>query len=203
MTLALDGQARHVAILGCGAIGGWLAGALTQAGCAVSIIARGETLAVLKRDGLTVRDRGRERRHRLEAGSHLAELTLPDVLILAVKAHTLTEALPRIAGALRPETEIVSAMNGVPWWFFQGVEAPLQDFVPDRIDAQACLRAAFSPARVSGAVIHASARTPAPAVIELIKADRLILGRADGSASVVTQALAERFRAGGIVTEEV
>ncbi|MEI4486678.1 2-dehydropantoate 2-reductase [Frigidibacter sp. MR17.14] len=168
-----------VAVLGCGAIGGWLAGALAAGGAEVSVIARGQTLEKLQAHGLTLHRGGATEQYALPAAERLDGLATPDVLIIALKAHTIQAALPAIAGQIPPGTVIATATNGIPWWFFDGPAAPLPGFRPASVDAEdvaAAMITSRGPAPVLGTVVHAAARQSAPAEIHVAKVDRLILG---------------------------
>jgi 2-dehydropantoate 2-reductase len=192
----------RVGIVGCGAIGGWLAAGLAAAGCRVSVLARGATLAALQRDGLQLRGAGAPQRHALPASDAAEALGPQDHVVVAVKAQSLPLVAPAIRPLLGPETTVVTAMNGLPWWFFQGSGGALDGFVPRAVDPEGAIARVIGPGRVIGAVVHASARVAAPAVVELVKADRLLLGAPPGGADARAAALAAAFREGGIPAAE-
>ncbi len=109
-----------VCIYGAGAIGGWIGAGLAQAGSRLNVVARGATLEALQRDGLSVM-RGEQRtRVPVNAVADPAALGVQDLVVVAVKAPALQAVAAQIAPLLGPETIVLTAMNGVPWWFLQG-----------------------------------------------------------------------------------
>jgi 2-dehydropantoate 2-reductase len=185
------------AIVGAGAIGAWLADALDRAGWRVALLARGATLEALRRQGLQVERDGAVRRCNPHAGS-AAELGPHDYVFLAVKAH----ALPALAASLEPligaETVLVSATNGIPWWFFENFPGPLCNERLRSVDPTGSQAQGFARARIVGSVVHASARVLAPAQVQLVAADRLILGAPEGGSDRRVREIEAAFRAGGI-----
>lgn len=105
-------------IFGAGAIGGTIAAQLARANATVSIVARGETLAAVRKDGLRLLMNGETLRTAVRAVADPAELGPQDYVIIAVKAPSLPDVASRIGPLLGPETAVVTAMNGIPWWFF-------------------------------------------------------------------------------------
>jgi 2-dehydropantoate 2-reductase len=105
---------QRVTIVGAGAIGGWLGVRLAQAGCTVSAIARGETLANLQREGLRLRSGDSEQTVSVQAVSDGSGLGPQDLVIVAVKAPALAHVAPLVAPLLGPKTVVLTAMNGVP-----------------------------------------------------------------------------------------
>ena len=184
-----------VCVIGAGAIGGWIAGLLAEAGNDVSLLARGETLAALKANGLKIRRKGDERIHRLRASNDPAELGAQDAVIIAVKG----QAVPAIAAAVKslcgPNTIVVPAINGIPWWFFQVKGVPQSGFALSSVDPDGETARTIAPERVIGCVVHASAWTPRPGVVEVNGEDKLIFGEPDGSQSDRCKAFAAAFKA--------
>jgi 2-dehydropantoate 2-reductase len=189
--------APTVAIVGAGAIGGWLADALDRAGWQVSIIARGTTLEALRREGLRVECAGVCRRSHPWAGA-AAEFAPQDFVLLAVKAHFLSELAPQLAPLIGPGTAVLSATNGIPWWFFQDFGGPLVDAALDSVDPAGAQARAFPRGCALGGVVHAAVRVTAPAQIQVVAADRLIVGEPGGVISDRVAAVAQALRSGGI-----
>ncbi|HEY8950516.1 MAG TPA: 2-dehydropantoate 2-reductase [Rhizomicrobium sp.] len=183
-----------VCVIGAGAIGGWMAGLLAEAGNDVSLLARGETLAALKTNGLTVRRAGDQQVHPLRAASDTAELGAQDAVIIAVKG----QAVPAIAASVKrlcsENTIVVPAINGIPWWFFQIEGAPLSGFALSSVDPTGETAKAIDAAKVIGCVVHASAWTPQPGIVEVNGEDKLIFGEPDGSSSERCKAFAAAFK---------
>jgi 2-dehydropantoate 2-reductase len=165
-----------IADVGAGAIGGWIAAKLAIAGQRVSVLARGDTLSLVRAEGLRLDEPGEEFVANVDAAENCQALGEQDVVIIAVKA----PALPGLASELRPligaETMIVPTLNGVPWWFVDG--EPLKSVDPD-----GNIVAAIPFEQVIGCVVHASCRRAAPNRIIVNHADKLIIGEPDGTTS--------------------
>jgi 2-dehydropantoate 2-reductase len=186
-----------IAIVGAGAIGGWLADALDRAGWRVSMVARGATLAVLRTAGLRVVNGGDTRISRPKVGS-AADLGAHDYVILTVKAQVLPDLAPTLVPLIGPTTAVISGTNGIPWWFFHDFGGPLANQSLSAVDPTRAQERAFPRERILGAVVHASAVTRSPADVQLVAADRLILGEPGGEISARLEALVSAFRRGGI-----
>ena len=186
-----------VCIYGAGAIGGFIGTRLAHAGDArVSAVARGATLAALRTHGWRLRQQGALMQAPAEASDDPAALGVQDVVVIAVKAPALASVAAKIAPLLGPHTLVLPAMNGVPWWFSQGVAA-LGDAPLDSIDPGARIAAAIPFAQVVGCVVHASTFTPEPGLVEQRMGQGLIIGDAGGGVSARVDALAALLAAGG------
>ena len=188
---------QKVAVLGAGAIGGWLAAALAEAGVPVAVVARGATLAALRQHGLCINRGGSGQVYRVAAGSS-AELGPQDLVIIATKSQDVGRALPDLLPLLHASTTIVAALNGVPWWFNQRFAGPLQDVVLQSVDPDGAIATAIAAERAVGCVVHASVTRTAPGCISVGKADRLIFGEPAGGSSGRVQWLAETFARSGV-----
>jgi 2-dehydropantoate 2-reductase len=181
-------------IIGAGAIGGWMAGLLSDAGWDVSLLARGATLATIRDQGLRLRRGEEEKRYRLAASDDPAALPKPDYAIVAVKGHNVPEIAPALSAMCGPDTAVVTALNGIPWWFFQVPGVPLSGLVLESVDPGGIVARAIPIACVIGCVVHASAWTPEPGIVELNKADMLVFGEPDGGRSARCVALCTAFQ---------
>jgi 2-dehydropantoate 2-reductase len=181
------------AIVGAGAIGGWMAGLLADAGWEVSLFARGTTLARLKAQGLCVRRGRNETTYRFAVSSNPEDLPRPGYVIVAVKGQSVPAVAPAVAALCGSETVVVPALNGVPWWFFQVPGVPLSGTRLESVDPDGAVSGAIAFARVLGCVVHASAWTPEPGVVEVNKTDSLIFGEPDGKTSARCAALCAAF----------
>lgn len=188
---------RTAAVVGSGAIGGWLADALDRAGWRVSMIARGVTLEALRGEGLCVERAGELRRSYPKAGTAI-ELGPQEFVFLAVKAQHLPDLAPQLAPLIGPRTAVISATNGIPWWFFQEFPGPLADTPLDCVDPTGSQARGFPRGCALGAVVHATARVTAPARVQVVAADRLIVGEPSGTLSERVRELIEALRNGGI-----
>lgn len=184
-----------IAIVGLGAIGGLLAARLAQAGHDVSALARGQTLAAVAADGLQVCAVGQpdsiDYRVSITASDNARELDKQDLVILSVKSQSALEVLPAVKALMRPETRLLSAMNGVPWWFFQGLAPEFRQIALPSIDPGQALLNALPAERIIGSVTYLSATTPRPGVICPIADKRIIIGEAGGGTSDSLQAIAQ------------
>jgi 2-dehydropantoate 2-reductase len=186
-----------VAVVGAGAIGAWIADALDQAGWSVSMLARGATLTALLRDGLRVECAGESRMSRPRAGSS-AELGVQDYVFLTVKAQVLPELAPSLRPLIGPATVVISATNGIPWWFFHDFGGVLANQSLQAVDPGQTQERTFPRERILGSVVHASARSIAPAHVQIVAADRLLIGEPNGELTGRLQEVATGLRSGGI-----
>jgi len=188
------------AVVGVGAIGGWMADALDRADWRVSVLAREPTLAALHADGLAVEQRGKTRRSRPRTGSAV-ELGVHDYVFLTVKAQALPALAPSLSPLIGPSTVVISGTNGIPWWFFHDFGGPLANQCLESVDPGGSQELAFPRERTLGSVVHASARVLAPAHVEVVAADRMILGEPSGDATGRLQEVVDGLRTGGINAE--
>ena len=116
------------AIVGAGAVGAYLAALMTRAGEDVTLIARGATLAAIAEHGVRVESTEGGFEARPVVVESYAAPGPVDVIFLAVKAHSLPAIAPKLAPLVGPETTVVSMQNGIPWWYFEGVERIMDDY---------------------------------------------------------------------------
>ncbi len=186
-----------VGIYGAGAIGGWIGGRLAAAGCRVSAVARGATVTALTRDGLRLSEGGVETVQPVRASASPTELGQQDLLVIAVKAPALLEVARHVKPLIGPDTVVLTAMNGVPWWFFQGFGGRFENTRLSAVDASGEIGAAIAAASVIGCVVHASCSVAAPGVIRHHFGNGLIIGEPSGASSErVAQLAALLGRAG-------
>ena len=154
-----------ICIYGLGAVGGLMAARLAGSGANVSAVARGATLDAVRRDGLTLIDtadgQARRQRFTLAVSERPERLGVQDVVVVAVKATGLPDVARAIAPLLGPETTVLSAMNGVPWWFFHGLAPEHASMQLQCIDPDGSISAAMAPgiAEPSGAMRRLCPRT--------------------------------------------
>ena len=186
-----------VAIVGAGAVGGFVGAQLARAGVPVSALARGATAAALKAHGFRLDMAGERRVAAVRVAESAAALGPHDVVVIAVKAQSLPALAPSLGPLLGPDTVVLTAMNGVPWWFFHGLPgAPTLRL--ESVDPGGAIAAALPPARVIGGVVHISCATPEPGLVRHGIGTRIIVGEPDGSDSPRVAALAAMLRDGGI-----
>ncbi|WP_397408622.1 2-dehydropantoate 2-reductase [Polaromonas sp.] len=188
---------QKTCIYGAGAIGGWLGAGLAAAGCDISVVARGATLKALNRHGLRVARGTDTRSTAVRASADPAALGVQDLVIIAVKAPALLDVARQIAPLVGPDTLVLTAMNGVPWWFFQGFGGRYAGTQLKAVDATGEIAAAIPAAAIIGCVVHASCSVDAPGVIRHHFGNGLIVGEPSGAQSPRVQALADLLERAG------
>jgi len=189
-----------ICIFGAGAIGGYLAAHLAQVkGIEVSVVARGEHLAAIRRQGLRLVSPKGELRVAVQATDQPAELGVQDLVILALKSHQVTPALDTIQALLGPDTAIVPPTTGIPYWYFHGLAGPFENRSIERLDPQGRQWRALSPERVIGCVYWVASEVAAPGVIHHDGAlSRFPIGEPDGSNSARVARFALALRDAGL-----
>ncbi len=178
-----------VCIYGAGAIGGWIGHKLAAAGCDVSVVARGATLAALQQHGLRLSEGGNITAQQVRASAQPADLGVQDLVVLAVKAPALSEVARHIAPLIGPHTIVLTAMNGVPWWFLQGFGGALANQRLTTVDPEGTLEKAIPAANIIGCVVHASGLVDEPGLIRHHKGNTLIIGEPSGQKTARVEAL--------------
>ncbi|MGC3985420.1 MAG: 2-dehydropantoate 2-reductase [Pseudorhodoferax sp.] len=192
---------QRVCVFGAGAIGGWIGVRLAQAGCELSAVARGETLAALRTHGLRLDQGGQQLAVPVHASAEPADLGVQDLVLVAVKAPAMAQVAERIAPLLGPQTVVLTAMNGVPWWFFQGFGGDYAGRSLESVDPGGRIAAAIPAGNVIGCIVHASCALHGPGFVKHHFGNQLILGEPAGGASERVQALAALLARGGIDTQ--
>ncbi len=191
---------KKVCIYGAGSIGGWMGVRLARAGCDLSVVARGATLAALQADGLRLHEGGQEHVAQVKASDDPAALGVQDLVVLAVKAPSLPAVAQRIAPLIGPHTRVLTAMNGVPWWFLHDFGGALANTPVQAVDATGEIARAIPSPQVIGCVVHASCSADAPGVIRHHFGNGLIIGEPSGERSEPVQALAALLERAGFAT---
>ena len=199
-----------ICIVGAGAIGGFIGTKLAATGShEVSALARGDTLTALKQHGWRLNTAaGLLQAPIHKASSHAADFGEQDVVVIAVKSHSLAEVAPTLAPLLGKHTLILPAMNGVPWWFMtnqpeDSLQAlwnkPLQS-----IDPAGLIQQALPANQVIGCVVHASTKSLEPGLVQHVAGQKLIVGEpageAPGTSSARVLALVEALSGAGFET---
>jgi 2-dehydropantoate 2-reductase len=167
-------------VVGAGAVGGTIAAQLARAKATVSIIARGETLAAIQKDGLRLLVDGETLRTPVRAVADPADLGPQNYVIIAVKAPSLPGVASRIGPLLGPETAVVTAMNGIPWWFLSNAGGALAGRRLTAVDPDCTIARAIPARRAIGCVVYMSCAVEAPGVIRHAAGRRLIVGEPHG-----------------------
>jgi 2-dehydropantoate 2-reductase len=188
-----------ICIYGAGAVGGLIAGWLASSGHDVSVVARNAHLDAIRRSGLRIRDRasGKTDSYQVKAESDPASLGPQDYVVVAVKGQSLTEVARNVRHLIGPETSVVTAMNGVPWWFFDRLRFRDGAERLESLDPGGALSRAMPTERIVGCVVHLAASTPEPGLISHNQGRRLIIGEPGGRNTARTKRIAEALTAAG------
>lgn len=190
----------RICVFGAGAIGGYLAAALAEAGAEVSVVARGPHLTAIRENGLILRKGGTDRTYRIRATEDASELGEQDYVIVALKAHAVPALVDRFKPLLGADTAIVPAVNGIPWWYFHGARTgtDLDETWLESVDPGGAQWKGFGPERAIGCVVYPACEIAEPGVIQHNSGDRFTLGEPDGSESDRVRILSELMIAGGL-----
>jgi 2-dehydropantoate 2-reductase len=188
-----------ICIYGAGAVGGMMAGWLRRAGFDVSVVARGENLTALRAKGLRIRTRetGEVATLDVRAEEDPAKLGPQDCVVVAVKGQALAAVARGIGPLLGPGTTLVTAMNGVPWWFFDRLAFGGGKLHLDSLDPGGILRRALPTERIVGCVVHLAASTPEPGLVSHNMGRKLIIGEPGGRNGERTRAVGDALDKAG------
>jgi 2-dehydropantoate 2-reductase len=187
-----------VAIFGAGAIGGFLGVKLAQAGVDVTFIARGPHLAAMQANGVTLQSEGDSVTVHPRCLASAEEAGVHDYVVVTLKAHGLPAAAPSIAAMMGPDSAVVTGINGIPYWYFYGLDSPYRDRVVESVDPGGRLWSVLHPSRAIGCVVYPAAEVVEPGVIEHSYGDRFTLGEPDGSRSARVEAFSRALIAAGL-----
>jgi 2-dehydropantoate 2-reductase len=187
-----------ICIYGAGAIGGYLGVMLKEGGADVSLIARGAHLDAIRKDGLKLLLDGGEKVAHMTATADPAELGQQDYVIIALKSHQAWEAAESVRPLLGPHTAVVTAQNGIPWWYFHGFEGQYANLQLQSVDPDGRQWKSIGPERAIGCTVYPATEIVAPGVVKHIYGDRFGLGEPTRQESERVQALAQAFAAGGL-----
>ncbi len=186
------------AVVGAGAIGAYVGAALARGGSDVTLIARGAHLKALQQNGVRVHSPRGDFEAHPEATDDFDALGEADVAFVALKANSLPALAERIGRALGPETVVIPAQNGIPWWYFQSHPGPLAGATLESVDPGGVISRSIAPERIVGCVVYCSTEIVSPGVIRHIEGTRFALGEPDCSLSERAQRISEAFVAGGL-----
>src|SRR3989442_1210184 len=195
-----------ICVYGAGAVGGLMAAWLARSGHDVSVVARGAQLEAIRRSGLRVRSNSAVDSFPIKADSDPRQLGPQDYVLVTVKAQSLTDVAETIGPMLGAETSVVTAMNGVPWWFFDRLRFGNGKERLESLDPGGKLARAMPTDRLVGCVIHLAASTPEPGLISHNMGRKLILGEPGGKNTARTKRIADALKEAGfdiIVTDAI
>jgi 2-dehydropantoate 2-reductase len=191
------------AIVGAGAIGGYLGARLALAGEEVTFIARNRNLAAINARGMKlIGPDGSEQvaspeTHQVRAVQDPAEAGPQDVVLLTTKAHQVRELLPGLRGLFGPETLVVTMINGVPWWYFHKLGGAYEGRQLASVDPDGTLAKGIEPERIIGSIVYPAAELLEPGVVKLIEGNRFTLGELDNQRTPRIEALSKSMMAAG------
>jgi 2-dehydropantoate 2-reductase len=188
----------RICIFGAGAIGGYMGVRLVEAGADVTFLARGSHLAAMRQNGVTLISEGKETVVRPHLAGTPEEAGPQDYVVITLKAHSIPGAAPEIAKLLRPSTTLVTAINGVPWWYFYRHGGPHDGARLQSVDPGGKLWDMLPPATCLGCIVYPAADVIRPGVIEHTYSNRFTLGEPDGSRSERATRFADMMIKGGL-----
>jgi 2-dehydropantoate 2-reductase len=180
-----------IAVVGAGAIGGFLGARLSRGGEDVILIARGPHLAAMKSRGVTVRSGDEEFTAHPEVTDDLAAIRGAEIVFLTLKAHSISTVAPAIGAALDDGASVVGAQNGIPWWYFE-------DRHLESVDPGGVIARSIPYKRVVGCIAYPAAQVIEPGVIEHVEGNRFTLGEPDGSKSERVRAISSTLVKAGL-----
>src|SRR6266404_2433661 len=195
-----------ITVVGAGAIGSAVAFSLARAGFAPKLVARGETLAAIRRDGLQVEKWEGGGVVRLEVTDTPVELGAQDLVIGRMKAQDWPAGLAALTPLIGPQTALLPPINGVPWWYFDGQAGPLRGERIAAVDPEGALLGALPARSVIGSVVYMGVARLAPGVVRWTSGNKFVLGEADGARRERTEQVAAVLRASGFdvtVTDDI
>jgi len=190
--------AMKICIYGAGAIGGYLGVQLARAAEDVSLIARGLHLAAMRDNGLRLQIGDEERVARLRCSDNPAELGIQDFVIVCLKAHSITGALDQMRPLLGPRTRIVTAVNGIPYWYFYKHGGVYENSMLESIDPDGRQWRELGPERAIGCIVYPATEIVEPGVIRHIYGNHFPLGEPSGEISTDVEALSALFTRAGL-----
>ncbi len=188
----------RVCVYGAGAVGGYLAARLVEAGADVCAVARGPHLDAIQRQGLTLLAGPEHTTVDLPATDSPRELGKQDIVIVTLKAHSIPGAVPGIASLLHRDTAVVSAVNGIPWWYFHGLDSKFGERHVESVDPGGVIWHGIGPERAIGCVVYPSAEVVEPGVVRHLSDNRMIVGEPHGDRSERVIGLASLLMAAGL-----
>ena len=187
----------NFAIVGAGAIGGFLGAKLALAGENVTFIARGANLQAIRQKGFTLIEEDGTERNAACAASALGEAGPHDFVLLALKAHQVTPIANELPRLFNERTAVVTLQNGIPWWYFHRLKGPFEGRPVAAADPDGQVAAAIGVDRVIGTVVYPAAELVAPGVVKVVEGNRFSLGEPDGSKSERIRRLSDALSKAG------
>lgn len=191
-------MSKKICIYGAGAIGGYMGAMLAKAGADVSLVARGPHLAAMQANGLILETAEGRETVSVTASDNPAELGVQDYVIITLKAHSVPGVIDAMQPLLGPDTAVVFAVNGVPWWYFHALGGDLEGRRVETVDPGGKIWDGIGPERALGCVVYPAAEVPEPGVIKHLAGDRFSIGEPNGEKSERAQELSNLLKTAGL-----
>jgi 2-dehydropantoate 2-reductase len=188
----------RVAILGAGATGGFLGARLARAGADVVLIARGPHLQAMREAGLRLIEPAGESTVRVEATDDLGAVRDADAVFVTLKAHSVPAIAGRLAANLGADTAVVSAQNGIPWWYFQRHGGELEGTYLETVDPGGMVARTIDPERVIACIVYPATSVVGPGIVRHVEGEKFSLGELDGSKTPRILALSSLLAGAGL-----
>ena len=188
-----------IAVVGAGAIGGYLGAKLARAGEEVTFIARNRNLEAINARGfrLILEDGSEEHAPTVRAVQHMAEAGPQDAVLITLKAHQLRDVLPGLRELFGPHTMVVTMINGIPWWYFHKLSGPYEGRRLDSVDPGGFIAEHIEPERIIGSIVYPASELLEPGVVKVIEGNRFTIGELDGERSERIDALSQAMMRAG------
>jgi 2-dehydropantoate 2-reductase len=187
----------RICVVGAGAVGGMTGAWFAKAGHEVSLVARGDHLEALRKNGLTLVSEGKSAVFPVAASSEPADFGIQDAVFVCLKTYSIAAMLPRLKSLVGRDTTVIPAINGLPWWYFCKEGGSLEGRPIDCLDPEGRMLSALDPKHILGCVVHAAAQVTAPGVVSHTAGRLFILGEPDRSVSERAGRLAAAMNAAG------
>lgn len=187
-----------ICIYGAGAIGGYMGAELARSGVDVSLIARGPHLAAMRENGLKLRIGDEEHVTHPTCTDNPADLGPQDFVIVTLKAHSVPHVVDAMQPLLGPDTAVVTAVNGVPWWYFYGLEGDFEGRRMETVDPGAVQWDGIGPERAIGCVVYPACEIAEPGIIQHTSGNKFTLGEPSGEKTERIQALSQALIAANL-----
>jgi 2-dehydropantoate 2-reductase len=188
----------RIAVLGAGAIGAYVGAALARGGADVHVVARGAHLEAMRREGIRVRSARGDFAASPPATEDPRDIGPVDVVFLGLKANSYASAGPLLEPLMHEETAVVAAQNGIPWWYFHGLDGPLAGHRVEAVDPDGAVSRVIAPERAIGCVVYAGTELEGPGIVRHLEGTRFTIGEPDGTLSERCLAFSEAMVAGGL-----
>jgi 2-dehydropantoate 2-reductase len=187
----------RICVVGAGAVGGVTGAWFARAGHDVSLVARGAHLEAIQRRGLTLISGGKPEVHAMRASSEPADFGVQDAVFICLKTHSIAAMLPRLAPLVGPDTMVIPAINGLPWWYFHKEGGRFDGQPVACLDPAGTLFEALAPRHILGCVVHAAAEVPEPGVVRHTAGRAFLIGEPDRTRSARLERLVAAMNAAG------